>query len=115
MHVEHRTMGLEVDSTGVEQDALADQRYVGACATLAPWRPVFQVRDAAAALIVAGGHRQKRVGTQATQRPAIEPAHGQAVLAGERSDRAPVAGGVPPVWWQGGEAASGGRAARRRR
>src|ERR1700733_14815330 len=98
-------MGLEIDAAGVEQDALADQRYVWPRGAAAARRPVAKVCDAGAALGVAGRYREERAGARAAQRPLVEPAQLESVRARQLRDRPAVAARIEHVGRQRGEPA----------
>ena len=113
MHVEHRAMRLQIHAAGVEQDPLADQRHVGPRARAAARRPVAQVRDAGAALGVAGGDREERAARRgAAAHRSSSQRSVRCMLARQPRDRRAVAGGVEDVRRQRGEPAHQVRALR---
>ena len=58
VHVEHGAVRLEVHPSGIEQNALADERDVGTGAAPAP-RAISQVGNASTAFLVAGRYGEE--------------------------------------------------------
>ena len=80
VHVEHRAVRLEIHARRCRTGSPCRSARHPDGAALAACRPVAQVRDACAALGVAGGDREEGVGAGAPQCPLVQPAQAEAVL-----------------------------------